>query len=282
MRASPASLGEFFASIICSKHNQNVMIRFVAIAGMGKSWSAYNLSIQIAKGIAKLKGGTWQDYFNLKTDFAIISQDKTEQVLTEAKPYHVLLCDDVAAEAMNARNFNSSTAKDLNSIITTWRPNHNCLITTQQAGFLVDKVWRNLFNYQIEIVSEYFDHGFVIAKVQKIVYKHNIDKTYYPYLTDGKNRFVRYKLHAPPKELTDEYEVERAIQVKAMKEREDKVIEPAHKDISKKDTFVDIVIDRHIAGDSIAKIAREEDISRKLIYEWFKDVGYDVKTKTFI
>ncbi len=221
MKESPENIGKFFASKVTSKHNQNVMIRFVAIAGMGKSWAALQLASEISYWISKKLGGTPNDYFNFDKDFAVISLKKVDDVMRNAQKYHVILLDDIAAKAMNARNYASSESKDMNSIIQTWRPNHNALITTQQAGFLVDKVWRNLFNYQIEIVESHFNQGFVIAKVQQIVYKHNLDKTHYHYLIEGRNRYVRHIITAPPKEWQEAYEAERAIQLESIRKEDD-------------------------------------------------------------
>ncbi len=223
VNVTPANLGKFFAAKILSKYNQNIMIRFVAIAGMGKSWAALQLAYSISCYIAEKRGGNPSDFFDFERDFAVISQKKVEDVLKHAQKEHVLLLDDIAAKAMNARNYASSESKDMNSIIQTWRPNHNALITTQQAGFLVDKVWRNLFNYQIEIVESNFKKGFVMAKVQEIVYKHNLDKTHYPYIVEGKKKYVRHIIPAPPKEWRQKYEDEREKQLEAIRKYDDEL-----------------------------------------------------------
>lgn len=213
----PENLGRYFADIVCSPHNQNVMIRFVAIAGYGKSWAALRLAYEISKYIALKKGGVPEDYFDFEEDLAIISLDEVQRVMTTSKEYHVLLLDDVAAKAMNARNYASKPSKEMNSIVQTWRPKHNALITTQQAGFLVDKVWRNLFNYQIEIVQSNFDRGIVVCKVQEIIYQHNLDKTIYPFLRKGKAKYVRHVIGAPPEAWRKAYEMEREMQLETMR-----------------------------------------------------------------
>lgn len=217
----PENLGQYFADIVCSPHNQNVMIRFVAIAGYGKSWAALQLASQISKYIALKKGGVPEDYFKFEKDLAVISLEEVQRVMNTAEPYHVLMLDDVTAKAMNARNYASTASKDLNAIIQTWRPNHNALITTQQAGFLIDKVWRNLFNYQIEIVQSNFDKGIVICKVQEIVYKHNLDKTFYPYLQKGNTKLIRHVIGAPPLQWRKAYEDERAKQLEQIRKQEE-------------------------------------------------------------
>jgi len=217
----PENLGRFFADIVCSRHNQNVMIRFVAIAGMGKSWAALRLAYEISKYISMKMGGTPEKYFNPNEDLAVISLEETQRVMNTPNPYHVKMLDDVAAKAMNARDYAKKSSKDMNAIVTTWRPFHNALITTQQAGFLVDKVWRNLFNFQIEIVNSDFDNGIVLCKVQRIVYKHNTGKTFYPFLQKGNVKYIRHIIGSPPDSWQQAYEVERAKQLEAIRKREE-------------------------------------------------------------
>jgi len=255
----PENLGRYFADIVCSKHNQNVMIRFVAIAGMGKSWAAQRLAYEISKHIAMKKGGVAEDYFQFDKDLAVISIEEVQRVMHESQPYHVLLLDDVAAKAMNARNYASKASKDMNSIIQTWRPKHNALITTQQAGFLVDKVWRNLFNFQIEIVQSNFDKGIVVCKVQRIEYKHNLGKTFYPFLQEGNVRYIRHVIGAPPESWQQAYEIERAKQLEAIRQREEQEAneESIEKPSTKKsDILFDVWVNLKEAGYSIREIGK--------------------------
>ena len=256
----PENLGQFFADIICSKHNQNVMIRFVAIAGMGKSWAALRLAYEISKYTAIHRGGAPEDYFQFDKDLGVISIEEVQRVMHESQPYHVLLLDDVAAKAMNARNYASKSSKDMNSIIQTWRPKHNALITTQQAGFLVDKVWRNLFNFQIEIVQSNFDKGVVVCKVQRIEYKHNLGKTFYPYLQDGNTKYVRHVIGSPPDSWQQAYEVERAKQLEAIRQREEEADNQqevgSEKGTSKIDLLFDVWVNLKEAGYSLREIGK--------------------------
>jgi len=226
--------------------------------------------------VAIKKGGVAEDYFQFDKDLAVISIEEVQRVMHESQPYHVLLLDDVAAKAMNARNYASKASKDMNSIIQTWRPKHNALITTQQAGFLVDKVWRNLFNFQIEIVQSNFDKGIVVCKVQRIEYKHNLGKTFYPFLQEGNVRYIRHVIGAPPESWQQAYEIERAKQLEAIRQREEQEANEEHIEKSSKnidDILLDVWVNLKEAGYSLREISKMTHRDRSVISDKLKANG---------
>lgn len=219
MSNNPENLAEYFANIITSKHNQHCQIRFVGKAGMSKSTSAIELGMGVAEEVAKIKGGSASDYFSFEKDLAVMSTDEVERVMNNPGKYHVILLDDIAT-AVGARDFQKNSNKELAKIIQTFRPNNNLVIETLQASFLVDKIFRLLAHYEIEMESTNFDMGYAIGKVQEIVYKHKTDEIHYPYIfIDGK-RYVRHIFQSPPKEIMDRYEAERAKQLAKIMEKQ--------------------------------------------------------------
>lgn len=206
-------LSTFFAKIITSKYNQHAIIMFVGAAGKGKSWAAVALARGVALRVSEILGGVPDDYFNFKDTFATISKDEVKRVMTNPKKNTVILLDDVAAKAMNARNYRDQDNIDFNAILTTFRPNHNLVIMTTQAGFLLDKVPRSLSHFIVEMEQAYFDYGFTIAKVKAVVYKHSSQKMHFPYLQSGGQKYIRYIFNAPPSKIMSEYEEMREYQL---------------------------------------------------------------------
>ncbi len=234
----PNNLCRFFAESITSRHNQHVQVRVVASAGMGKSYLGLNLSEGTAVEIANIIGGKPEDYFCFEKDLAVMSTEEIQRVLCDPGKYHVIMLDDIGV-GVGARDFQKNSNKDLAKIIQTFRPNNNLIIETMQAGFLVDKIFRLLAHYEIEIESTNFDYGYVVAKVQEIEYKHKKDKVYYPYLYHKGNTYVRHMFQKPSEGIVEKYEIERAKQLKRIMDREKE-----SNNVQKK-TLKDIVIPLH-------------------------------------
>lgn len=215
------SLADFFARIICSKHNQHVIVRIVGRAGTGKSWLALELAWEVAKRVAYYMGGKPEDYYNFTKHLACMSKQRIKEVMDNPGEYCIIHLDDIGVP-LNARKFMDDDNIDFNDILQTFRPNHNLVLMTLQAGFLVDKVPRLLAHYEIEMESANFNQGFTIAKVNEIVYKHKTDAIHYPYIFIDGTRYVRHVSFAPPIDISNAYEIERAKQLKAINERKDK------------------------------------------------------------
>jgi len=235
-------LSLYFAKIITSKHNQHALIMFVGAAGKGKSWAAVALARGVAQRVSEILGSSPEDYFNFKDTFATISKDEVKRVMNKPKKHAILLLDDVAAQAMNARKYREDDNIDLNAELTTFRPNHNLVIMTTQAGFLLDKVPRSLSHFIVEMDEAHFDDGFTIAKVKRVNYNHSNGKLMFPYLHSGLMKYKRHIFYSPPAELMEEYERMRNFQLQRANEK--KIEEPKSKGTAKKDyavAFVDML-----------------------------------------
>lgn len=228
MSSNPANLAEYFSDIICGNFNQACSVRFVGTSGSGKSMSALSLAEGVAEEVAKRKGGCAEDYFCFEKDLAVMSTEKVEEVLSNAGKYHIIMADDLGT-AVSARDFAKSANKDLSKVIQSWRPNNNLFITTTISGFLVDKIFRLLANYEIEMESSNHKYNYNVAKVQKIDYKHKQEKTYYPYIfIDGK-KYVRHIFQLPSENIVAKYNAEREKQLKILMTKQQEEIKPEKK-----------------------------------------------------
>ncbi len=249
------SLADYFARMICSKHNQHVIVRIVGRAGTGKSWAALELAHEVSKRVAHYIGGKPEDYYNLKKNLACMSIDRIKTIMSNPGEYNILHLDDIGVP-LNARQFMKEDHIDFNDILQTFRPNHNLVIMTLQAGFLVDKVPRLLAHFEIEMESANFNQGFTIAKVNEIVYKHKIDQIYYPYIFIDGTKYIRHISFAPPKDMADAYEKERASQLKAIQEKKEEIPVDKKVEITSKDLAPYWLALRDKAGLTQQKIAK--------------------------
>lgn len=229
------NLSLMLAKIITSKHNQHALVRIVGKAGKGKSWTGLSLSYGVAVEVANILGGNPSDYFTMKKDLGVISKSEIKRVMTNPDPYTIKYLDDVAV-AWNARKYKDEFNIDLNDLIQTFRPNHNLVIMTLQSGFLIDKVPRSLIHYQLEMVDNIFDYGVSTVKTFELELNEDNGKIYRHYLRGNGGTYVRHLIYAPPKEITDAYEIERAIQLKRMNEEKEKIAkakQPKERDLKK-------------------------------------------------
>lgn len=235
-----ANLSLYFAKIITSKHNQHALIRITGKAGTGKSWAGLSLARGVAIEVARILGGNPEDYFTMHNDLGVISKQEIKRVMTNPKPHTVKFLDDVAV-AWNARKYNNEFNIDLNDLIQTFRPNHNLVIMTLQSGFLIDKVPRSLVHFQIEMDTPLYDQGINIAKVFSLELNEDSGKVYRHYLRAAGCTYKRHVFEAPPKEITQAYEIERAIQLKRMSDIKENERTTEYKTIKKKDYCVGFV-----------------------------------------
>ncbi len=266
-------LSLYFAKRITSKHNQHAIVMFVGPAGSGKSIAAVGLARGVSRHVAELLGeGTPNNYFNFQDTFATISKDEVKRVMTNPKKHAILLLDDPAAYAMNARKYREDDNIDLNSELTTFRPNHNLVIMTMVAGFLIDKVPRSLSHFIVEMEQAYFDDGFTIGKLKQVVYNHSKQKLMFPYLQSGGQKYVRYIFEAPSQEDMDEYEQMRAYQLKRASEKKNEIVNKV-KPPSISDIMIDTWISLHKDGWSYRDIARPAHVSHTTVMEALQKAG---------
>lgn len=226
-------ISKFFAKIMTSPHNQHVIVRVNAKAGKGKSWLGESLSYGTACYVAEILGGQPEDYYNHSRDLGVISKSEVIRVMNTQVPYGIKFLDDVAARALNARNYRDSDNIDLNALLTTFRPLHNLVVLTAQAGFMIDKIPRNLAHYVIEMQEAIFDYGITIVKCFEIEYDEGTNRVYSHYLRASGRAYKRHVCYAPPPHVTAAYEKERAIQLERINEAKEKVASKEPRDLKK-------------------------------------------------
>jgi len=270
---------------VTSKHNQDARIIVVGMQGRGKSWLSLTLGYGIACEIARIqnrKKGVnkkWSDYFNLD-NIVVMDERRVKEVLSDVKQYNVYCFDDIGI-AWSAREAMSRGNRLLNDVFQVFRTENTVVMMSIISDFLIDKVPRNLVNYQIEMDMSLFDYGWTLPKVFYVVGKPrgHAPHYHYPRTTEGV-AVVRFASPTPPKELWEQYdklrrEAAREIRVERMKadeeerEKKEKKNKPVKKFTNEeKYRAVEKMI---AAGLSQRKACEIVDCDRKNFRNWLKE-----------
>ena len=158
------------AGRVCGIDKQDLVMFLAGRRGSGKSYSALWIAVRIATAIAKIKGGKWQDYFNLTTNIATLENtQRVMAILNEVGPNNVVIIDD-ASIAISNRNWQSQQNKNFNAILTICRDRRWVLILTAPLKKMADNQVRDMVDITATVYKPYHADinnrgGFNILKI---------------------------------------------------------------------------------------------------------------------
>ena len=205
------------AKKITSPHNQDARIMIVGTQGKGKSWTGLTLAYSAARQVSRIinrkqdKNTSWKDFFSMD-NVVIMDDSMVKDVLSDVKQYNVYIFDDIGI-AWNARESMSKGNKLLNDVFQVFRTENTIVILSIISPFLIDKVPRNLVNYQIEMDMNLFTYGWTFSKVLNVLGRARDSSPLYQYQktsgASGNMGVVRCGTPKPPGFLSDTYDVHR-------------------------------------------------------------------------
>lgn len=202
-------LSQMFAETVTGKHLRDIKLMLVGAQGAGKSRSLLYLATECAKEIAKIKGGSPEDYFPSDLSNVVIgSPEGHAELFRNLKMYSILILDD-AGVSMNARNFATSYNKSMNNVFQTMRPNRSIVLISTPDTMTTDIIIRSMVSYYGEVSESFHGLGFNLIKIFKVERKFREGKTHYHYLTYGNRVAVRHRFYNPPQSIIDLYERKR-------------------------------------------------------------------------
>lgn len=216
------NIAKYFANKITDAYNQDETLMIVGPRGSGKSNAGIYIAEQVAKEVAKIKGGKPEDYFNFE-HIAIITTDEIVRVMKMRKQYAIYILDDIGV-GWNSRNYMQKVNKILNDILQVFRTNNSMLILTLPDSFLIDKVPRRLIHHFGEMYQKLFEQGKTVMKLFKVDPKTRGGDIFYTYpVTTEHGKIVRYVIRRASSKNIDEYEKRRTAIAKKM--QDDKLAE---------------------------------------------------------
>lgn len=219
------NLSKFFAETVTSEFNQDISFLMVGKKGTGKSFTQLSLAYSTACEIAAIVGGTWNDYFDIETNMAIVDPNKANEVMGIQTKHAVKVFDDIGI-GWGARNWQDEQNKAKNDIFQINRVDNTVQMFSVPNQFLLDKVPRSLVSHYAETHQQFFRKGFVTIKLFEPQTIFREGKIIQPYLQVNRNKYVIYAVPRPPNELAKRYkELRQEVTHKIVQMRREQITE---------------------------------------------------------
>lgn len=204
-KAAVRPLARIWAERICNS-NKDVKLFLVGAQGSGKSRSSLHLGIRAGEEIAKIKGGTWEDYFPRDLSQVFVGDPESHaDALKHIKKNHIYILDD-AGVSINARNFMTNYNKSLNDIFQTVRTDNAIIIINAPDNFLIDNVPRSIVSHYGEVSESQHADGYNFIKIFKMERKFREGKTHYHHYQFGNDQVIRWRFRDIPEDMGAAYE----------------------------------------------------------------------------
>jgi hypothetical protein len=208
-KAQPRKLAEIWAKRTCGRFNKDIKLFLVGAQGSGKSHSSIHLAIRYAEEVARIKGGTWENYFPKDMSHVFIGDaEEHAGALKQIKKYNVYILDD-AGVSINARNFMTTYNKSLNDIFQTVRTDNALIIINAPDSFLIDNVPRNIVSFYGEVSESQHSVGLNFVKIFKLERKFRTGHTHYHHYQFGSQQIIRWRFREIPEDMALAYEKRR-------------------------------------------------------------------------
>lgn len=208
--ATLLNFAEIICDKICSGHNQHIILLIEGKTGTGKSNAALYLAYVVSLLMAERLGGRPEDYFKLD-NIAVLTGDEVLRVAKNLKQHNIYILDDVGAEGLSARNWQSDINEVMTKILQTFRTKENLLIMTVPDRDFIDKIGRNILHYKIVMAQHWFNMGITLGKLSTVkkIYTKDSRGNIYPFVR-SKGIVYNYLLFKlAPKHIRDPYEAKR-------------------------------------------------------------------------
>jgi len=202
----PSPFLKMVAELITGSDKQDFSIIISGDKGMGKSYVAIYIAPRLADEVAKILGGTRDDYFSLNNCALLEDTDGVNKILKISKKHQIIIVDD-AGVAVGSRDFATTHNKNFNKLLATCRTMRWCVILTVPMRSHLDKQVRELVSATARIYKSFHKGGFNILKMGKIkILQDYKDKAIYPRFIFNKKKVDFWVAFRPDLELAEEYD----------------------------------------------------------------------------
>ena len=261
------SIAVRIANTITSQYNQNVTMIFVGGTGSGKSYAAMSLALEVAKRVAKIKGGKSSDYFDPSKNMSVIDIMKFFTVLDRAQKWNTVILDD-AGIGVNARKFMDEINITINNITQTYRTLNLFTILTVPEMFFIDKILRSLTDFYCEMEGM-FKPNISKGRLFEIQRKSRLGssgKLFYVYPRGNAEKSVNILFEKPPEDICVVYDKLREEGALEYKKKSITALENSSNEIKENKISTALETERRIRqGDDPVEIADDLHIAVKTV-----------------
>ena len=205
-------LSKYWAHIICSRYNQDVIANIDGPKGTGKSNFSLSVCYRGAIETAIIRDNDpkqWENYFGIR-NVAIMDVEKQIDILTQEGMNQWVISDD-GGTSHGARQFRSEENQYINNLLVTMRPKHYVYLTSSPDQGHLDKQEREIGEYKVELLRDRaaMEFGFTPFKLKKRSKDTNSGQIRFKYLFWQDMKVVRCLSVRAPRFLEEEYDKER-------------------------------------------------------------------------
>lgn len=271
----PSPFCKMVAELITGKDKQDFSMIISGDKGMGKSYTAMYLAPRIADEVAKILGGTAEDYFTLLNCALLEDTDGVNKILKISRKNQIIIVDD-AGVAVGSRDFATTSNKNFNKLLSTCRTMRWCVILTVPMRSHLDKQVRELVSASAHVYKSFHAGGFNILKMGKVKILQNFkDKAIYPRFIFNDKKVEFWVAFSPDPALSEEYDIRRDMASQRLIE-ESLTGEEIEK-LSPRERRWKEIVDKHLEevkvmqhkGMSISKIMIECDLTERHVKKLF-------------
>jgi len=271
------SLAEIICDKICTGFNQHAIVMIEGKTGTGKSNAALDFAFNVSLHMADKLGGRPEDYFTTN-NVAILTGEEVIRVAKNIKQHGIYILDDIGAEGLNARNWQSDINAVMTKILQTFRTKENLLIMTVPDRGFVDKIARNLLHYKIVMVQAWFSQGITLAKLATVTKQSNKDNgnNYYPFIREKDIVYNFAFFKRAPKHLIVSYEkarheIEEKMRLDSIAEFEENISKESVNNQSRADPIESVVCNIKLSSPDLSNRGISEVLKKDYKMKCGKD-----------
>lgn len=207
---SEMSIVSYLADILTDPiDKQHVMLHIFSKSGKGKSYVAAEIADKLAEELSRRSGRPKEYYFDIN-HVVIMNKTRSNQLIAQLtqKETQILVIDEAVDDSFSRESMKKTNRNDVKFAAVS-RIYRMCVIRCCQRPEFLDKGVRDQSTHEITITRAEHKKGYNEIKFKVMGDRPPLGGErpgYYLTSTDGRTKYFRFRIGAPPAEFLAEYE----------------------------------------------------------------------------